>query len=171
MVWHEERSQLVLNAPLDSGAEVHREKTGGCRSWPTNGLKACSGSLRFDPANLKAEQAVKFAELKDSNLKSAGLGNSGTSGAPGITAAKAARGSSSRTGLAGRAAASSSRVFGWLRACRTGLESGPTVRWGAIGRWPFQKWESAGMWRVGPDDPALPGVALGEEKRERLLNV
>jgi len=55
----------------DSVAEVHREENRRLQQAGDERLKGTQRLFGFDPANLNAEQAVKFAALKGSSLKSA----------------------------------------------------------------------------------------------------
>jgi transposase len=55
----------------DAVAEVHREENRRLQKLGDERLKGTQRLFGFDPDNLNAEQAVKFAELKGSDLKSA----------------------------------------------------------------------------------------------------
>ena len=55
----------------DAVAAVHREENQRLQKLGDERLKGTQRLFGFDPANFRAEQAVKFAELKNSNLKAA----------------------------------------------------------------------------------------------------
>ena len=115
-----------VSAHLNDGvAAVHREENRRLQKLGDDRLKGTQRLFGFDPDKLDEEQAVRFAERKGSDLKSARAARPPTSlpspfrlfagrsrrfsGASGITVTKAARGSSSKSGMAGRAAAGSKR--------------------------------------------------------------
>ena len=109
----------------DGMAAVHRAENRRLQKLGDELLKGTPRLFGFDPDKLDEAQAVRLAELKGSDLKSAraarplptstiplrlfGGRSRRSSGASGITRMKAARGSSSKNGMGGRAAAGSSR--------------------------------------------------------------
>ena len=117
----------------DGVAAGPREENRRLQKLGDERLKGTQRLFGFDPDTLDEEQAVKFAQLKGSDLKTARTARPPASlpspfrllagrsrkcsGASGITVMKAARGSSSKSGLAGRAAADSSRWSKWRRCC------------------------------------------------------
>lgn len=62
----------------DAVAEVHREENRRLQELGDEWLKGTQRLFGFDPDKLGEEQAVKFAELRDSDLKSARLGHQGS---------------------------------------------------------------------------------------------